>query len=97
MPGTFRSPRRPATARCQLTVRHDPCDLLGQVTTRWPLHDFEVARLEAMAAAGLPFAAILTPSYTAVASDLVVQDKAPAFAEGLPDLQCCIARYGEID
>jgi acyl-CoA thioesterase FadM len=43
----------PAKARCQLKVRHYECDPLGQVNHAVYVHDFEVARLEAMADAGL--------------------------------------------
>jgi acyl-CoA thioesterase FadM len=57
------------------------------------VHDFEVARLEAMAAAGRPLAAQLTQGYTVVASDLFVQYRAPAFSEDLLEVQSCIAHF----
>jgi acyl-CoA thioesterase FadM len=97
MTGPFHSHRLPAKAHCQLKVRHYECDPLGHVNHAVYVHYFEVARLAAMAAAGLSFTEILTQGYTIVASDLVGQDQALAFAEDLLDLQSCIAHYGEID
>jgi acyl-CoA thioester hydrolase len=83
----------PSKAHCQLKVRHYECDPLGHVNHAVYVNYFEVARLEAMAKAGLPFADILTQGYTVVASDLFVQYKAPAFAEELLDIRSCIAHF----
>jgi hypothetical protein len=47
----------PANARGQLTGRHDAGAPLRPGTHAVSAHDVEVARLEAMAEAGLPFAA----------------------------------------
>jgi hypothetical protein len=80
-----------ATASGQFTMHHDAGDPLGPVNHAVYVHDFEVARLEAMAAVSLPFAAILKQGYTVVASDLFVQCKTPAFADDLLDIQRCIA------
>jgi hypothetical protein len=50
----------PEKARCQLTVRHYECDPLGHVKHAVYVHYFEVGRLEAMAAAGVPFSDLFT-------------------------------------
>jgi acyl-CoA thioester hydrolase len=93
MTGPFHSHRLPAKAHCQLKVRHYECDPLGHVNHAVYVHYFEVARLEAMAAAGLPFADILTQGYSVVASDIFVQYRAPAFSEELLEVQSCIAHF----
>lgn len=82
-----------AKASCQLTVRYYECDPLGHVNHAVYVHYFEIGRLEAMAAAGLPFSAIREQSYTVVASDLFVQYKAPAFADDRLELQSYITHF----
>lgn len=93
MPASPHETPMPAKATCQLKVRHYECDPLGHVNHAVYVNYFEVARLEAMAAAGLPFAEILKQGYSVVASDLVVQYNAPAFAEELLEVQSCIAHF----
>jgi YbgC/YbaW family acyl-CoA thioester hydrolase len=83
----------PVKARCQITVRHYECDPLGHVNHAAYVHYFEVGRLTAMAAAGLPFGAILKQGYTVVAVDLYVQYKAPAFTDDVLDVESCISRF----
>lgn len=83
----------PAKARCQITVRHYECDPLGHVNHAAYVHYFEVGRLSAMAAAGLPFGVILKQGYTVVAVDLYVQYKAPAFTDDVLDVESCITRF----
>lgn len=83
----------PAKAHCQITVRHYECDPLGHVNHAAYVHYFEVGRLTAMAAAGLPFGAILTQGYTVVAVDLYVQYKAPAFTDDVLDVESCISSF----
>jgi acyl-CoA thioesterase FadM len=46
-----------------------------------------------MAAAGLPFGAILKQGYTVVAVDLYVQYKAPAFTDDVLDVESCITHF----
>ncbi|GIX47662.1 MAG: hypothetical protein KatS3mg131_1873 [Candidatus Tectimicrobiota bacterium] len=79
--------------RCQLTVRHYECDLLGHVNHAVYLHYFEVGRLEAMAAAGLPFREVLRQGYAVVATEVRVQYKAPAFADDVLDLVSYIVHF----
>lgn len=83
----------PAKAHCQITVRHYECDPLGHVNHAAYVHYFEVGRLSAMAAAGLPFGAILTQGYTVVAVDIYVQYKAPAFTDEVLDVESCITGF----
>jgi acyl-CoA thioester hydrolase len=83
----------PAKARCQLTVRLYECDPLGHVNHAVYVHYFETGRIDAMAAAGLPFADILKQGYTVVASDIFVQYKAPAFADDILDVQSYITSF----
>lgn len=83
----------PAKAHCQLTVRHYECDPLGHVNHATYVHYFEVGRLTAMAAAGLPFGTILKQGYTVVAVDLYVQYKAPAFTDDVLDVESCISSF----
>ena len=80
-------------ARCQLTVRYYECDPLGHVNHAVYVHYFEVGRLHAMAAAGLPFSAIMEQGYAVVASDLFVQYKAPAFSDDVLELQSYITQF----
>jgi acyl-CoA thioester hydrolase len=82
-----------AKARCQLTVRLYECDPLGHVNHAVYVHYFETGRIDAMAAAGLPFADILKQGYTVVASDIFVQYKAPAFADDILDVQSYITSF----
>ncbi len=84
----------PAKASCQLTVRYYECDPLGHVNHAVYVHYFEMGRLEAMAAAGLPLAEIVKQEYTVVASDIYVQYKAPARADDVLDVQSYITRFG---
>ena len=83
----------PAQAHSQLTVRHYECDPLGHVNHAVYVHYFEVGRLEAMTAAGLPFSELLKQGYAIVAVDIYVQYKAPAFADDVLDLQTWIASF----
>ena len=83
----------PAKAHCQITVRHYECDPLGHVNHAAYVHYFEVGRLIAMAAAGLPFGAILKQGYTVVAVDIYVQYKAPAFTDDVLDVESCITGF----
>jgi acyl-CoA thioester hydrolase len=76
-----------------LTVRHYECDPLGHVNHAVYVHYFEVGRLEAMTAAGLPFSELLKQGYAIVAVDIYVQYKAPAFADDVLDLQSWIASF----
>ena len=80
-------------AHCQLTVRHYECDPLGHVNHAIYVHYFEVGRLEAMAAVGLPFSAILEQGYAIVATDLFVQYKSPAFSDDHLELQSYITHF----
>ena len=57
------------------------------------LRPFEVGRLDAMTAAGLPFSALLKQGYAIVAVDIYVQYKAPAFADDVLDLQSWMASF----
>ena len=84
----------PAKASCQLTVRYYECDPLGHVNHAVYVHYFEMGRLEAMAAAGLPLSEIVKQEYTVVASDIYVQYKAPARAGDVLDVQSYITRFG---
>src|SRR5215468_9308866 len=83
----------PAKAHCQITVRHYECDPLGHVNHATYVHYFEVGRLTAMAAVGLPFGTILKQGYTVVAVDLYVQYKAPAFSDDVLDVESCITSF----
>ena len=83
----------PAKAHCQIAVRHYECDPLGHVNHAAYVHYFEVGRLTAMAAAGLPFGAILKQGYTVVAVDLYVQYKAPAFTDDVLDVESSISSF----
>jgi acyl-CoA thioester hydrolase len=83
----------PDKARCQLIVRHYECDPLGHVNHAVYLHYFEVGRLDAMAKAGLPFAAVLKAGYTVVASDAYVQYNAPAFTDDVLEVQSAITHF----
>jgi len=75
-------------ARCQIRVRHYECDPLGHVNHAMYIHYFEVGRLAAMAAAGLPFGTILKQGYT-----VVVVDKAPAFTDDVLEVESCITDF----
>lgn len=77
----------------QLKVRHYECDPLGHVNHAVYVNYFEIGRLEAMAAVGLPFSDILKQGYTVVASDIFVQYKGPALSEEVLDMQSYIARF----
>ena len=83
----------PVKARCQITVRYYECDPLGHVNHAVYVHYFEVGRLQAMAAAGLPFASVLQQGYTVVASDIYVQYKAPAVFDDVLEVQSYITRF----
>ncbi len=83
----------PAKARLQFTVRHYECDPLGHVNHAVYVHYFEMGRLEAMAAAGLPFSAIIKQGYAIVAANIFVQYKAPALAEDILEVQSCISHF----
>lgn len=83
----------PAKACCQITVRHYECDPLGHVNHAVYLHYFEVGRLDAMAAAGLPFSAVLKAGYTVVAADVFVRYKAPAFTDDRLDVYSWISHF----
>src|SRR5262245_12485006 len=83
----------PAKAHCQITVRHYECDPLGHVNHAAYVHYFEVGRLTAMAAAGLPFGAILKQGYTVVAVDIYVQYKAPAFSDDVLEVESYITSF----
>ena len=83
----------PTQAHSQLTVHHYECDPLGHVNHAVYVHYFEVGRLEAMTAAGLPFSELLKQGYAIVAVDIYVQYKAPAFADDVLDLQSWIASF----
>jgi acyl-CoA thioester hydrolase len=83
----------PAKAHCQITVRHYECDPLGHVNHAAYVHYFEVGRLTAMTAAGLPFGAILKQGYIVVAVDLYVQYKAPAFTDDVLDVESSISSF----
>jgi acyl-CoA thioester hydrolase len=83
----------PAKARCQITVRYYECDPLGHVNHAVYVHYFEVGRLQAMAAAGLPFASVLQQGYTVVASDIYVQYKAPAVFDDVLEVQSYITHF----
>jgi acyl-CoA thioester hydrolase len=83
----------PDKARCQITVRHYECDPLGHVNHAVYVHYFEVGRLQAMAAAGLPFPDLLKQGYSVVASDLFVQYKAPAFSDDVLELYSSIVHF----
>lgn len=80
-------------AHHQLKVRHYECDPLGHVNHAVYVNYFEIGRLEAMAAAGLPFADVLAQGYTVVASDIYVQYKAPALSEEVIDMHSWIAHF----
>jgi acyl-CoA thioester hydrolase len=82
-----------AKARLRLTVRHYECDPLGHVNHAVYVHYFEMGRLEAMAAAGLPFSAVMEQGYAVVASDLCIQYKAPAFTADVLEVQSSISRF----
>jgi acyl-CoA thioester hydrolase len=83
----------PAKARCQLTVRYYECDPLGHVNHAMYVHYFEVARLQAMAEAGLPFSDVVQQGYTVVASDIYVQYKVPALYNDVLDIQSYIIGF----
>jgi acyl-CoA thioester hydrolase len=83
----------PAKACCQLIVRHYECDSLGHVNHAVYAHYFEVGRLRAMAAAGLPFSEVMQQGYAVVASDLFIQYKVPAFADDVLEVQSYITRF----
>ena len=82
-----------AKAHLQLKVRHYECDPLGHVNHAVYVNYFEIGRLAAMAAAGLPFTDVMAQGYTVVASDIFVQYKAPALAEEVLDMQSYIAHF----
>ena len=79
--------------RHQLKVRHYECDPLGHVNHAVYVNYFEIGRLEAMAASGLPFSDVLAQGYTVVAADLYVQYKAPALSEDVLDMRSYIAHF----
>ena len=83
----------PAKACCQMTVRHYECDPLGHVNHAVYVHYFEVGRLDAMAAAGVPFSAVLKAGYAVVAVDLFVQYKAPAFTDDRLEVHSWISHF----
>jgi len=83
----------PAKAHCQITVRHYECDPLGHANHAAYVHYFEVGRLAAMAAAGLPFGTVLEQGYAVVAVDIYVQYKAPAFTDDVLDVESCITAF----
>jgi acyl-CoA thioester hydrolase len=80
-------------AHHQLKVRHYECDPLGHVNHAVYVNYFEIGRLEAMAAASLPFSDVLAQGYSVVASDIYVRYKAPALSEEVLDLQSYIAHF----
>jgi acyl-CoA thioester hydrolase len=80
-------------SRCHITVRYYECDPLGHVNHAMYVHYFEVARLQAMAEAGLPFADVTRQGYTVVASDIYVQYKAPAFFDDHLEVQSYITHF----
>ena len=82
-----------AKARLQFAVRHYECDPLGHVNHAVYVHYFEMGRLEAMAAAGLPFSAVIEQGYTVVASDLFIQYKAPAFTADVLEVNSYITQF----
>ena len=83
----------PAKAHLQLKVRHYECDPLGHVNHAVYVNYFEIGRLAAMAAAGLPFTDVMAQGYTVVASDIYVRYKAPALSEEVLDMQSYIAHF----
>lgn len=83
----------PAKSCCQITVRYYECDPLGHVNHAVYVHYFETGRLEAMAAAGLPFSDVIEQGYTVVASDIFVQYKAPAVVDDVLEVQSYITHF----
>ncbi len=83
----------PAKARHQFTVRYYECDPLGHVNHAVYVSYFEMGRLEAMAACGIPFSDIMKQGYALVASDVFVQYKKPALLEDELEVQTCITGY----
>jgi acyl-CoA thioester hydrolase len=82
-----------AKAHWQITVRYYECDPLGHVNHAVYVHYFETARLQAMAAAGLPFSDVIKQGYTVVASDIFVQYKAPAVVDDVLETQSYITHF----
>lgn len=83
----------PARAHCPLTVRYYECDPLGHVNHAVYVHYFEMGRLDAMAASGLPFADVIKQGYTVVASDIFVQYKIPALVDDVLEVQSYITHF----
>ncbi len=83
----------PAKARHQFTVRYYECDPLGHVNHAVYVSYFELGRLEAMAACGLPFSDIIKQGYALVASDIFVQYKMAAVLEDQLEVQTCITDF----
>jgi acyl-CoA thioester hydrolase len=83
----------PAKAHYQFTVRYYECDPLGHVNHAVYVSYFEMGRLEALAACGLPFSDILQQGYTLVASDIFVQYKMSAVFEDQLEVQTWITGF----
>ncbi len=82
-----------AKARHQFTVRYYECDPLGHVNHAVYVSYFEMGRLEAMAACGIPFSDVMKQGYALVASDVFVQYKIPALLEDEIEVHTCITGY----
>jgi acyl-CoA thioester hydrolase len=83
----------PAKARLEFAVRYYECDPLGHANHAVYVNYFEMGRLEAMAAAGLPFSSVMEQGYTVVASDIFVQYKIPALMEERVEVQSYIVQF----
>lgn len=83
----------PVKARHQFAVRYYECDPLGHVNHAVYVSYFEMGRLEAMAACGLPFSDIMKQGYALVASDIFVQYKMAAVLEDQLEVQTYITSF----
>ncbi|ETW93901.1 MAG: hypothetical protein ETSY1_37240 [Candidatus Entotheonella factor] len=83
----------PAKFHHQFTVRFYECDPLGHVNHAVYVSYFEMGRLEAMAACGVPFSELMKQGYALVASDIFVQYKTAAVLEDQLELQTWIIDF----
>ncbi|ETX03941.1 acyl-CoA thioesterase [Candidatus Entotheonella palauensis] len=74
-------------------VRYYECDPLGHVNHAAYVSYFEMGRLEAMAACGVPFSDVMKQGYALVASDIFVQYKMAAVLEDQLELQTWITDF----
>ncbi len=83
----------PVKSHLRFNVRYSECDSLGHVNHAVYVSYFEMGRLEAMAACGLPFSDVMQQGYALVASDIFVQYKIAAVLEDQLEMQTWITDF----